>query len=189
MAYHPRIEKYLQEIEATPTGAPLVTWVRQNPFPIHFGKPVFGAAFAFPFPFRRVVLLDKYGDEWLREALAHELVHIVRWQHHLVASLEQEYDAYFTSAKVRCEHNGWSWVKPDENAVKHYPLFWGPAANADEFKRTLPQRLAFYGVLPWTQPHTMMGVTRALMKQSWFGVKATGEVLVKRLRPAKPKAP
>lgn len=189
MAYHPRIQKYLDEIEATPTGAPLVTWVRHHPFPIMFGKPLFGAAFAFPFPLRAIVLLDMWGDEWLRETLAHELVHIVRWQKHMVASLEQEYDAYLTAAKVRCEHNGWSWIQPDENAIKHYPLFWGPKANAAEFKRKLPERLAFYGVLPWAQPRNPAGVVQALSKQAWFGIKATGQEVVKRIRPPKPKTP
>lgn len=188
MAYHPRIAKYLDEIEATPTGAPLVTWVRTHPFPIMFGKPLFGAAFAFPFP-RLIVLLDMWGDEWLRETLAHELVHIVRWQKHMVASLEQEYDAYFTAAKVRCEHNGWSWTTPDENAIRYYPLFWGPKADADEFKRKLPERLAFYGALPWAQPRTAMGVVGALSKQAWFGIKATGQEVVKRISPPKPKTP
>ena len=74
VTYHPRIEAYLNEIEATPTGAPLVTWARRHPFPIQFGTPLFGAAFAFPWPFRRIVLLDNWGDEWLRETLAHELM-------------------------------------------------------------------------------------------------------------------
>lgn len=187
--YDPRIEKYLEEIEATPTGAPLVTWVRRHPFPIHFGTPLFGAAFAFPFPFRRVVMLDNWGDEWLRETLAHELVHIVRWQKHMVGSLEQEYDAYLTAAKVRCEHNGWSWQKPDENAIRHYPLFFGAAADRDKFKRELPQRLAFYGVMPWMQPRTLMGVAKALGQQAWFGVRVGTPEIMKRLRPASPKTP
>ncbi len=187
VTYQPRIEAYLNEIEATPTGAPLVTWARRHPFPIQFGTPMFGAAFAFPWPFRRIVLLDNWGDEWLRETLAHELTHIVRWQKHSVGSLEQEYDAYHTAAKVRCEHNGWSWSTPDSEAVRHYPLFFGPAADENEFKRKLPERLAFYGVLPWMQPRTVPGVAKALVQQGWFGTKNSAIEIVKKLR--RPKVP
>jgi len=167
--YEPRIERFLAEIATTPTGWPLVDWVRLHWPKISYGRPLTGGAFAFPYPFARVVIKDAWSEEWQRETLAHELVHMVRWRGHLVDSLEQEYDAYFTAAKVRCEWNGWDWSEPHEQAVKHYPLFFGPKANKDEFKRTLPQRLDFYAVLPWHQPYQLHLIIKELLKQAAFG--------------------
>ncbi|MBA3532346.1 MAG: hypothetical protein H0T73_10535 [Ardenticatenales bacterium] len=169
--YEPRIARYLEEIASTPTGWPLVDWVRLHWPNISFGVPLTGGAFAYPWPLARVVLRDAWTEEWQREALAHELVHMIRWRGHLVGSLEQEYDAYLTAAKVCCEWNGWDWRKPEEEAIKHYPLFFGPAADKDEFKRQLPDRLAFYSVLPWDQPYTPPAIAAAMLQQSWFGVR------------------
>ena len=94
---------------------------------------------------------------------------MVRWRGHLVDSLEQEYDAYFTAAKVRCEWEGWDWTEAHEQAVKHYPLFFGPKADKDEFKRRLPQRLAFYAILPWNQPYQLHLIIKEMLKQAAFG--------------------
>jgi hypothetical protein len=168
--YDPRIARYLEEIGSTPTGWPLVDWVRLHWPKISFGIPLTGGAFAYPWPLARVVLRDAWTEEWQRETLAHELVHLIRWRGHLVGSLEQEYDAYLTAAKVRCEWNRWDWRTPDEEAVKHYPLFFGPGANKEQFKRELPNRLPFYGVLPWEQPYSAPAIAKAMAQQGWFGV-------------------
>lgn len=179
--YEHRILQYLEEIASTPTGWPLVDWVRLHWPQIHFGTPLTGGAFAYPWPFARVVLRDEWGEAWQREALAHELVHLVRWRGCFVGSLEQEYDAYLTAAKINCEFHGWDWRKPDEEAMRRYPYFFGPDADEDTFKRKLPERLAFYGVLPWTQPTSPPAILAAMVRQGAFGAKLLLEEVKKRL--------
>ena len=169
--YDPRIEQFLEEIARTPTGWPLVDFVRLHHPKIEWGVPMTGGAFAYPWPFARIIIGEAGSDEWKREALAHELVHLIRWRGHLVGSLEQEYDAYLTSAKVRCEHNGWDWTKPDAESIKHYPLFFGPKADKDEFKRQLRTRLPLYNVFPWQQPYEPIGIAVAMIRQGLFGSK------------------
>lgn len=181
--YEPRIARYLEEIGSTATGWPLVDWVRLHWPKINFGKPMTGGAFAYPWPLARIVIMDAGSEEWQRETIAHELVHMVRWRGHFVGSLEQEYDAYLTAAKVRCEWNGWDWRIPHEQVIKYYPLLFGPAANKEEFKRQLPTRLAFYGALPWDQPYNPVGIAAALAKQGAFGTKLVANNLAQRLRP------
>lgn len=185
--YDPRIEQYLEEIARTPTGWPLVDWVRLHHPRIEWGVPMAGGAFAYPWPFARIVIGDEGSEQWQREAIAHELVHLMRWRGHLVASLEQEYDAYLTSAKVRCEHNGWDWTTPDPEAVAAYPLFFGPRADKDEFKRQLRQRLPLYAILPWEQPYDLPGIAVAMIRQSLFGARTMiGKVVGKRLPKQQP---
>lgn len=169
--YDPRIATLLEEIASTPTGWPLIDWVRLHWPPIEYGQPITGGAFAYPWPFARVVLKDAGSVDWQRETLAHELSHMIRWRGHLVGSLEQEYDAYLTAARVRCEWAGWDWTVPDPEAVRHYPLLFGPTADKDEFKRRLPGRLAFYGILPWEQPYQPLPIMRAMLRQGLFGAR------------------
>jgi hypothetical protein len=180
--YDPRITKMLEEIATTPTGWPLVDYVRLHWPRITYGTPAFGGgAFAYPWPFSRILLMDVSTEEWQRETLAHELVHLVRWRGHLVGSLEQEYDAYLTAAKVRCEFRGWDWTQPDEQAIKHYPLFFGPKANKAEYKRQLPSRLAFYSALPWEQPYAPLPIFKAMLEQTFFGSRVLVGNLKKRI--------
>lgn len=184
--YEPRIAKMLEEIASTPTGWPLVDFVRLHWPRIAYGEPMSGGAFAYPWPLARIVLKDAADEEWQRETLAHELVHMTRWRGHLVGSLEQEYDAYLTAAKVRCEFRGWDWTEPDAEAVKHYPLFFGPKADKEEYKRQLPKRLDFYSVLPWQQPYSLLPILGAMVRQTLFGTQTMAKQLRKR-REQKPK--
>lgn len=169
-AYEPRIARFLEEIASTPTGYPLVDWVTLHWPRIEYGEPLMGGAFAYPWPFARIVLRDAYGETWQREVIAHELVHLIRWRGHLVASLEQEYDAYLTAARVRCEWAGWDWSAPDPEAVKHYPLFFGPRANRQAYMLRLRERLPFYAVLPWSQPRAPLPIAAAMVRQGLFGL-------------------
>ncbi|MGH2543601.1 MAG: hypothetical protein ACRDIB_12420 [Ardenticatenaceae bacterium] len=170
--YDPRIARLLTEIATTPTGWPLVDWVRLHWPPIRYGDPPSGlGAFAYPWPFARIILKDAWTEEWQRETLAHEMTHLIRWRGHLVASLEQEYDAYLTAARVRCEYNGWDWMKPDEEAIRHYPLFFGPSADKDEYKRQLPSKATFYSILPWSQPRQPLTILLEMVKQGLHGLR------------------
>jgi hypothetical protein len=179
--YEPRIAKLLEEIGSTPTGAPLIDWVRHHLPPIVYGQPMNGAAFTYPPPLRRIVVKNEGDDEWQRELIAHELVHMVRWSGHMVGSLEQEHDAYLTAAKIRSEFNGWDWRKPDPEVVKHYPQLFGAKANKDEFKKALRKRIPFYEVLPWEQPQGLVNSASAMAKQVWFGVRTALGGLKKRV--------
>jgi hypothetical protein len=87
---------------------------------------------------------------------------------------------------VRCEFRGWDWTKPDEEAVKHYPLFFGPKADKEEYKRQLPKRLDFYSVLPWQQPYSLLPIVGAMVQQGLFGAKTMAKSF-RKSREKKPK--
>ncbi|MCB0076973.1 MAG: hypothetical protein KDD73_06070 [Anaerolineales bacterium] len=170
--YDPEIADLLNKVAATPTGWPLIDWVRLHWPRIEFGEPPPGSgAFCFPWPFARIIIKRIGSEDWRLETVAHELVHMFRWRGHLVGSLEQEYDAYLTAAKVRCEWRGWDWSLPDEEAIKHYPLFFGPNADKNEFKRRLPSKVPMYAVMPWQQPYDPLGIASALTRQGLYGMK------------------
>ncbi len=186
--YDPRIAQFLEEIASTPTGWPLIDWVRLHWPRIQFGEPPPGlGAFCYPWPFASILIKDAWGDEWKRETIAHELAHMIRWRGHLVASLEQEYDAYLTAARVRCEFNGWDWRAPDELSVRHYPLFFGPGASKTEFKQQLPRKAPFYGVLPWEQPYSPVPILTAMAQQGWYGLRMSLGGFRKRIGPKQEK--
>lgn len=169
--YHPRIARYLDEIAQTPSGRPLVEWVRRHQPEIVFGTPITGGAFTYPWPLKKIVIKDDYGEEWQRETLAHELAHMVRWNGHLVGSLEQEYDAYRIGAQIRCELAGCDWRRPDGQAASWYPDLFGPGATRDAFITALRRRDPFYAILPVQQPRTIWEVARALAHQAAFGIR------------------
>ncbi|HBY98281.1 MAG: hypothetical protein M5U01_23300 [Ardenticatenaceae bacterium] len=169
--YDPRIARYLDEIAQTPTGKPLVAWVRRHRPAISFGTPITGGAFTYPWPFKKIVIKDDYGEEWQRETLAHELAHMIRWHGNFVGSLEQEYDAYRVGAQVRCEHDGCDWRDPHGQAAQWYPDLFGPGATPGAFMAALRQRDPFYAVLPWQQPATIWGIAGALARQFLFGTR------------------
>jgi hypothetical protein len=181
-AYDPRIAKFLEEIATTPTGWPLVDMVRLHWPRISYGQPLTGGALAYPWPIDWIIMRDVGSVEWQRETLAHELGHMMRWRGHFVASLEQEYDANLTAARVRCEWNGWNWTKPDEEAVRHYPLLFGPDADKDEFKRRLRERLPLYAILPWEQPRGPIPILVAMLQQGWFFTKQIAVMAKNQLR-------
>ena len=99
----------------------------------------------------------------------------------MVGSLEQEYDAYLTAAKVRCEFNGWDWRDPEGEAAKHYPDFFGPKPNKAGYKENLKKRIPFYEVLPWDQPRGLLNTVSAMAKQTLFGARIVLKNLKKRI--------
>ncbi|HEX8684246.1 MAG TPA: hypothetical protein VF707_18155 [Ardenticatenaceae bacterium] len=179
--YEPHFAKLLEEIGSTPTGAPLIDWVRHHLPKIGYGQPLSGDAFAYPRPFQRMVVRRGIPEEAERELVAHELVHMVRWSGHMVGSLEQEYDAYLTAAKIRCEFNGWDWRDPEGEAAKHYPDFFGPKLNKAGYKENLKKRIPFYEVLPWDQPRGLLNTAAAMAKQTLFGARIVAKNLKKRI--------
>jgi hypothetical protein len=172
--YDPLIRRYLEEIERTPTGRPLIEWVREHQPDIEFGNPRFASgAFTYPWPIRKIVLTEAFGEEWERETIAHELAHMVRWSGHLVGSLQQEYDAYRIGAQVRCEHAGEDWRDPKSKAARWYPELFGPDASPEKFQESLKDRDPFYAELPWKQPSSILEVIRSMARQASFAVHKT----------------
>ena len=104
--YDQRLAERLLELETTPTGRPLVQWVRQHQPQIILGQPLTGAGFTYPWPFGHIVISPDYDDEWLRGALAHELVHLIKYggPGTMVGSLEQERECTWVAAKCWTEY-------------------------------------------------------------------------------------
>ncbi len=113
--YDQRLAERLLEIETTPTGRPLVAWVRKYKPRIAFGRPITGAGFPYPWPIGHIIISAEYDDEWLRGAVAHELVHLIKYggPKALFGSLEQEREATWVSAKV------WTEYPPDDPTPAH----------------------------------------------------------------------
>jgi hypothetical protein len=113
----PGLEKYAQrlaermlEIELTPTGRPMISWVRKRRPKILLGQPITGGGFTYPWPLDYIVISPEPDDEWLRGAVAHELVHLIQFggPGTIGGSLEQERIATWVSAKI------WTEYPPDD---------------------------------------------------------------------------
>lgn len=153
--YDQRIAERLLEIEQTPTGRPMITWVRKHWPKIVFGTPVTGAGFTYPWPLRYIVVTPDYDDEWLRGALAHELVHLIKYggPGTVFGSLEQEREATWVSAKV------WTEYPPDDpNPPQSRPNYFESAGwildQPPEVVRHIIRDTwgGFYQVIPEFQP-------------------------------------
>jgi len=161
-SYDRRIAERLLEIESTPTGRPLVAWVRRRRPRIVFGRPPTGGGFTYPWPLRRIVISPSYNDDWLRGALAHELVHLIKYggPGSLFASLEQERECTWTAARVWTEYPpddptppamrrnyreqaGWVLDQPPHVVRRIIRTTWG------DFYRRLPELQP--GPWPWQQ--------------------------------------
>jgi hypothetical protein len=113
--YDQRLVERLLEIESTPTGRPLVAWVRKHRPRIVLGRPITGGGFTYPWPLSYIVISPDYHDEWLRGALAHELTHLIKYggPGTLFGSLEQERECCWVAAKV------WTEYPPDDPTPPH----------------------------------------------------------------------
>jgi len=160
--YDRRVAERLLEIESTPTGRPLVAWVRRHQPRIVLGRPLTGGGFTYPWPLSRIVISPHGDDDWLRGALVHELTHLIRYggPGSLFASVEQERVCAWTTARVWTEyppndptpaamrHNyheqaGWVLDQPPEAARRTIRTTWG------QFYRRLPELQP--GPWPWQQ--------------------------------------
>ena len=108
--YDQRVANLMLDIESTPTGRPYIAWVRKHKPRIDLGKPITGGGFTYPWPLDFIVITPVYDDEWLRGAISHELLHLVKYggPGTLFGSLEQEREATWVSAKV------WTEFPPDD---------------------------------------------------------------------------
>lgn len=77
--YDQRVANLMLDIESTPTGRPYIEWVRKHKPRIDLGKPITGGGFTYPWPLDYIIITPVYDDEWLRGAIAHELLHLVKY--------------------------------------------------------------------------------------------------------------
>jgi|GEM_PF-6293824 len=160
--YEQRIAERLLEIESTPTGKPMVEWVRKHKPKIVLGSPITGAGFTYPWPLDYIVIAPIPDDEWLRGALAHELTHLIEYggPGTVFGSLEQERRATWVSAKIWAEYPpddptppqqrpgyfekaGWVLDQPPDKVRQIIRDTWG------DFYKTLPELQP--GHWPWQQ--------------------------------------
>ena len=153
--YDQRIAERLLELETTPTGRPLVEWVRRHQPSIRLGRPITGAGFTYPWPFGRIVISGDYDDEWLRGALAHELLHRIKYggPGTIFGSLEQEREATWVSARCWTEYPPGDPTPPTERPGYAEKAGWVLDQPPDVVRRIIRDTWGgFYRSIPEFQP-------------------------------------
>ena len=117
-----QIAQMLEEIEATPSGAPAVSALRRHGHRVRFGRPLGGGAFTYPW--KVITLRRGYPHHLTLAMLIHELGHIYfmsKYERLWSASVEQEYWANRFWAQVSSELGAlpaWlevKWLGPDHD--------------------------------------------------------------------------
>lgn len=153
--YEQRIADRLLEIESTPTGKPIIAWVRQHQPDIRLGRPITGGGFTYPWPVGRIVIVPDLDDDWLRGAIVHELVHRIKYggPGTIFGSLEQEREACWYASKV------WTEYPPDDpGPARARPDYdekagWVLDHTAEETRRQIRDTWGgFYKTIPELQP-------------------------------------
>ncbi len=153
--YDPRIAERLLELETTPTGRPLVEWVRRHKPTILLGRPITGGGFTYPWPLRRIVISGDYNDDWLRGALAHELVHLSRYggPGTVFGSLEQERQAAWVAAKCWTEYPVGGTTRATDRPNYAEEAGWVLDQPPAVARRTIRDTWGhFYRIIPELQP-------------------------------------
>ncbi len=178
----PGLEKYVQrvaerlaEIEMTPTGKPMIAWVRQRRPRIDLGKPITGGGFTYPWPLDFSVISPDPDDEWLRGAIAHELTHLIKYggPGTIFGSLEQERDANWVAAKVWTEYPPGDPTPPQQRPDYFEKAGWVLDQPPDVARKTIRDTWGgFYLIIPEFQPgHLPWQQLRAGWPQIVFGVR------------------
>jgi hypothetical protein len=160
--YEQRLAERMLEIESTPTGRPLIAWVREHQPKIVLGRPITGGGFTYPWPLSYIVISPGYDDEWLRGALAHELVHLIKYggPGSLFGSLQQEWECTWVSAKIWTEYPPGDRTPPQSRPLYFENAGWvldqAPATTREiirtswgDFYKHIPEFQP--GHLPWQQ--------------------------------------
>ena len=175
--YVQRLAERLLEIEMTPTGQPIVAWVRQHRPRIDLGKPITGGGFTYPWPLSYIVISPDYDDDWLRGAIAHELTHLIKYggPGTIFGSLEQEREACWVAAMVWTEYPAGDPTppreRPDYEAQAGWVLDHPPEAVRQVMRDTWG---GFYATIPELQPgHWPWQQLSAGWRQIAFGVRVS----------------
>lgn len=173
--YDQRIADRLLEIEQTPTGGPIVAWVRRHQPYIKLGKPITGGGFTYPWPICRIVILPEADDDWLRGAICHELTHLMRYggPGTIFGSLEQERVACWVAAKVWTEYPPNDPTPPQQRPNYYGSAGWVLDQTPEQVRKVIRDTWGgFYQYIPEMQPgHWPWQQLRAGWRQIIFALK------------------